>query len=153
MTARAVIAEISNGSALKVALEKFGMTASAFNVALSKDREAALAYVRAQELRSDLLADETIGIADTETDAQRARNRIDARKWLASKHNSKRYGDRIDLNVTQTLDIGATLAEAKARLRPISDQTKTIDAQYIDLTDKNESAAIDRQSNDQSIFD
>lgn len=143
---RKIIEAISAGASLKHALTCQDMTAGAFNHALSKDREAATAYIRAQEIRADLLADEIIDIADTEPDAQVARNRIDARKWIASKHHSKRYGDRIDVNVTQSIDISATLAEARGRVRSISDQSKTIEAQAIDITNVSASRPSDCES-------
>ena len=57
-------------------------------------------YARAREERADLLADEVITIADTEEDPNKARVRIDARKWWAAKVNPKSYGDKADLNVT-----------------------------------------------------
>ena len=118
---------------LTKALSAEGLTADKFHRAVSGDREMSLAYVRALEIRSDLLADEALDIADTEPDAAKARNRIEVRKWLASKHNTKRYGDRIDLNVTQTLDVAGTLQEARARLlRPVRDQLGVSDAQVID---------------------
>ena len=119
---------------LTKALKAEGITADIFHRVVSGDRQLALSYVRALEIRSDLLADEALDIADTEPDAAKARNRIEVRKWLASKHNTKRYGDRIDLNVTQTLDVAGTLQEARARLlRPVSDQLGVSDAQVIDM--------------------
>lgn len=122
--ARQAIEAVANGDTLKSALANARLTASTLNYLLSGDRELAVAYARAQEIRADLLADQIITIADDETkDPHRARNQINARQWIASKHHSKRYGDRIDLNVTQTIDIGSTLQEARARLlRPVSDQ-------------------------------
>lgn len=72
-------------------------------------------YYRAQQARAELLADEIIDIADTELDANRARVRVDARRWYASKMQPQKYGDRIELNVTETVDIRGALAEAKAR--------------------------------------
>jgi hypothetical protein len=51
-------------------------------------------YARAREQRADAMAHEVVFIADTEEDPQRARNRMDARKWAASKMNPKVYGDR-----------------------------------------------------------
>jgi hypothetical protein len=130
--ARDVIEACANGLPLKASLREAGLTAADFNNVLSSDRELSVAYARATEIRADLLADEVITIADCEaTDPQRARNQIQARQWLAGKLHAKRYGDRIDLNVTQTIDIGSTLAEARSRiLRPVSDQQETIDAEY-----------------------
>lgn len=72
-------------------------------------------YVRAREAQADTLADEILEIADdsahdTEvTDngerpntewIARSRLRVDARKWLASKMAPKKYGDRINADVT-----------------------------------------------------
>lgn len=117
-----VIALVLEGNTLKAAVSLCGLTLSAFNHMLSGDKEAALAYIRATEIRADVLADEALTIADNENDAAKARNQIQVRQWLASKLHSKRYGDRVDLNVTQTIDVGATLAEARARLLPVRDQ-------------------------------
>jgi hypothetical protein len=50
-------------------------------------------YARAREDQADHYADEIIEIADNEADTNRARVRIDARKWKASKLAPKRYGD------------------------------------------------------------
>lgn len=133
---------------LTKALAAENITAHGFNKLLSQDREKALAYARALELRADLLADETVDIADTDEDPSRARNRIEARKWLASKHN-KRYGERVDLNVNQTIDVSATLAEARTRLlRPVRDQLEASDAQVLDIPTKTINGSSDKQSVD-----
>ena len=54
-------------------------------------------YTRAREEQADFYADEITDIADTEEDPQKARVRIDARKWVASKLKPKKYGDRLDV--------------------------------------------------------
>ena len=122
--AESAISAIVNGAPLKTALSDAGLIASEFAHVLQGARDLAVSYARATEIRADLMADEVITIADCEvTDPQRARNQMQARQWLASKQHSRRYGDRIDLNVSQTLDVSVTLAEARARLlRPVSDQ-------------------------------
>ena len=127
-----VITRILDGMTLREAVSSVGLNPQLFNWALQQDREAALAYARAQEIRADMLADEVVAIADSDSDPAKVRNQMQARQWLASKLYAKRYGDRIDLNVTQTLDIGSTLAEARARLRPVSDQYEITDAQIIE---------------------
>lgn len=69
--------------------------------------EFAEMYARAREAQADTFVDEIIHIVDTEPDPNRARVRMDARKWHASKHAPKKYGDKLDLNnthgVTDTL--------------------------------------------------
>lgn len=51
-------------------------------------------YARAREEQADTLADDILAIADTEPDAAKARVRVDARKWVASKLLPKKYGDK-----------------------------------------------------------
>ena len=57
-------------------------------------------YARAREIEADRYAEEIIEIADQATDAQIARLQVDARKWVASKKNKRKYGDHstVDLN-------------------------------------------------------
>ncbi|BAH73469.1 hypothetical protein [Solidesulfovibrio magneticus] len=54
-------------------------------------------YALAREVQADVYFDEVVSIADNEPDPQIARNRIDARKWAASKLRPKRYGDRLEV--------------------------------------------------------
>lgn len=48
----------------------------------------------ARDMQVDALADEVLHIADHEPDPHRARIRIDARIWFASKVRPKKYGAR-----------------------------------------------------------
>ena len=75
-------------------------------------QEFRLHYAHAREAQADLLAAEILEIADdssgdiiTDKDGRtrldrefvaRARLRVDARKWLASKMAPKKYGDKIE---------------------------------------------------------
>lgn len=52
-------------------------------------------YTRAREAQAEALADEITQIADEEPDPARARVRVDARKWVASKLKPKKYGDKV----------------------------------------------------------
>lgn len=53
-------------------------------------------YARAREEQAETLADEIVEIADgnKDSDPQRDRLRVDARKWVASKLKPKKYGDK-----------------------------------------------------------
>ena len=57
-------------------------------------------YARAREERADLLAKEILEIADAPckdaVEVAHARNRLDTRKWLASKLAPRKYGDRVE---------------------------------------------------------
>ena len=129
---KTIIASLLDGVPLRDAIRHANLTPRQFQIGLAHDKEAAMAYARAQEIKADMLADEVVAIADSDSDPAKVRNQMQARQWLASKLYAKRYGDRIDLNVSQTLDIGSTLAEARARLRPVGDQYEITDAQIIE---------------------
>ena len=57
---------------------------------------------------------------------------IDIRKWRASKHNSKVYGERVDLNVQQSISITNALSEARARLMPAA-ALPTLEADIVEI--------------------
>lgn len=67
---------------------------------LAKNGDFVEQYARAREAQADHFVDEIVEIADTEGDANKARVRIDARKWVAGKQRPKKYGDKLvaDLN-------------------------------------------------------
>jgi hypothetical protein len=62
-------------------------------------------YARAMSMRAEKYADEVVHISDTDPDVNRARVRIDARKWAAGKLAPAKYGDRlnVDANVNATV--------------------------------------------------
>jgi hypothetical protein len=77
-------------------------------------------YTRAREVQADTLADEVLDIADDAAQdmrvdeqgnervrhevVQRSKLRVDARKWLAGQLAPKKYGDRIQQNISGTND-------------------------------------------------
>jgi hypothetical protein len=72
---------------------------------LERHTEFAEKYARARERQADRRADEVVVIADTEEDPQKARNRMDARKWHSSKLAPKKYGDRMHQEHSGSLTI------------------------------------------------
>jgi hypothetical protein len=103
---KATICErIASGESLKAICESQGMPSrETVYVWLASDSEFSDKYARAREDQADYYADEIIDIADKDSDPNKARVRIDARKWKASKLQPKKYGDKIDLNHTGTLE-------------------------------------------------
>lgn len=67
---------------------------------LERHKEFAEKYARARERQQDRRVDEIIAIADEDDDPNRARVRIDARKWAASKLAPKKYGDRVTQEIS-----------------------------------------------------
>jgi hypothetical protein len=80
---------------------------------LSQQPEFAEQYARAKEVLAETFADDIVTIADDSSDdvtgelnmpngvaVQRAKLRIDARKWVISKLLPKKYGDKIQQEVS-----------------------------------------------------
>jgi hypothetical protein len=77
------------------------------------------AYLLAQEEHVDALVDEAGHIVDTEQNPQLAKVRSDHRRWLASRLNRQKFGDKLDVQHNHTLDISPALALAVKRMKSI----------------------------------
>lgn len=77
-------------------------------------------YARARESRADSRADRideiTERVLSGDLDPHSARVAIDAIKWQAGKENPKRYGDRIEQQVTVTTTIEDVLSRRMQRI-------------------------------------
>lgn len=69
-------------------------------------------YTRAREMQADALFDDCLDIADQYEGAeeevdhiQRAKLRIDTRKWMAGKLRPKKYGEKLDVDHGGSLTI------------------------------------------------
>ncbi len=94
------------------------------------------AYARAREAQMETWADELVEIADDATNdyierigkdgevervidpeaVQRSKLRIDTRKWIMARLAPKRYGDKIDVNLSATVEV-STLSDAELEAR------------------------------------
>jgi hypothetical protein len=119
-----IIVEISTeGRSLRDALK--GKMSSATFFEIIKDENKQKQYARACEERADLIADEVFDIADNigsnnmlikddNVKVQRDRLRVDSRKWLLSKLNPKKYGDKIDVGVSGNITLRFDKDDEKA---------------------------------------
>ena len=106
--------QIASGKSNREACKTLSITNSAMYSWLQKNREFQEQYAHARERQADLLIGEIIAIADeleieatykgdtvkldvSATAVARARLRIDARKWVASKLAPKKYGEKLQV--------------------------------------------------------
>jgi hypothetical protein len=109
-----VCTEIEKGRALRNILKEKEMpSSSTFYQWLDNNIEKSKQYARATEVRAEIIFDDIIAIADENTNdtyiddngfekvnkdvIQRSRLRIDARKWVLSKLNPKKFGEKLDV--------------------------------------------------------
>jgi len=104
---------IENGKSLRYALSKIPLSSKTFYEWIEDDEDKIKQYARATEERAEAILDEMIDIVDNNTNdvnvledgkevvnndvIQRSRLRYDARRWLVSKLNPKKYGDKLDV--------------------------------------------------------
>ena len=132
--------QISTGKSLTTTLKAEGMPSlQCAMVMIRNNPEFRAMYEKATENRADRLAEEIIELSDAEMPAhlegpmasawvQQKRMQVDARKWVASKLYAKRYGDRIDVAVTDTrISVMDALKEAKQRV--LKDDSNVVDVE------------------------
>lgn len=124
--------QIESGKSLREVLRENDKMPSTqtFYKWIDTDNEKSKQYARACEMRADIIFDEMIEIADDGTNdfmtkqigdgievqvlnsehIQRSRLRIDTRKWILSKMNPKKYGEKTDIT-TNGKDINIPVIE------------------------------------------
>ena len=109
----AIIADVSSGEATRNALATAGVNPRKFYAELDADEDKAKRYARAKDAQCTAMEEELIDIADArEGDVmvddngrriidneavQRARLRVDTRKWVLSKRIPRKYGEKLEL--------------------------------------------------------
>lgn len=146
---------VANRSTIEAAIQKVGWNAKQYYRMRHEQPAFDLAVLRAREMAQDAWVDKLPEIAQNEPDVQRARLLSDNVKWAAARIKPRAYGDRIDVNVTQTIDIGSALSEARNRLalRPRCDPENIIDVQAVDITGQDDASSVDKQSVTPSLPD
>ena len=124
-----LVAEIQTGRSLRQVCGDEGMpnirTVTRWLVA---DADFAHKYARARMAQADVLFDRMEAVEEQvsagEMDSHAARVVLDSMRWRASKLAPKIYGDRLDVQVTDSrISISGALAAAKTRLVDVVDVT------------------------------
>ena len=136
------------GKSLQEILSEMNVDAGTFQNIRDRDPSFKNLFENARADGLEYLADSLLTVVDDKPDVQKARVHSDNLKWLLSKRKPQIYGDRIELNVNQTVDIGGALAEAKRRALPQSVPDPILDPQVRDVTEVNSNSSIDKESID-----
>ena len=107
----------AEGASITMIIDEICLTAYYFHKARDTDPIFAKSFSEARAEGLEMRADELLDIAnDLTIDVNRARLKSDNIKWILSKRKPGTYGDKLDLNVNQVVDIGTALQAAKSRL-------------------------------------
>lgn len=140
--ANAVFDGMRSGLSALRACQAAGVPQSTFNGWVDADPALAEEYARARDDLIELIATQTIEIADApvgstesgSTDSgavQKQRLQVDTRRWLLSKLAPKKYGDRMalagdqdnPLHVKQTIDASKLSTDVLAQIMAAKDAT------------------------------
>jgi len=122
-----ILARLMDGESLRsICLDDEMPCRSSVHVWLSANADFMDQYAKAREFQADTIFDEILDIADDGSNdwmerrdenggnigwkengeaISRSRLRVDARKWMAGKMRPKKYGEKLDLDVTGDLTI------------------------------------------------
>jgi Asp-tRNA(Asn)/Glu-tRNA(Gln) amidotransferase B subunit len=132
-----VITEIQTGRSLRQVCGDEGMpnfrTVQRWIVS---DGSFAVRYARARTAQADTLFDRMEAVEEAVSagtmDSHAARVVLDSMRWRASKLAPKIYGDRLDVQVSDTrISISGALAAAQSRLVDVVDVTPRISASNV----------------------
>jgi transposase-like protein len=132
-----ICARIAEGESVRTICRDENMPATeTFYRWLRKHESFRERYARAKEDQADALAEEILDISDDGTNdwmekrnqegevtgwqvngeaVQRSKLRVDSRKWLAGKLKPKKYGDKIQQEISGDLSITDRILEARKR--------------------------------------
>ena len=119
---------IEQGKSLRSILKSFDMPSSrTFYTWLDENEEKVKQYARATEIRAENIFEDMLEIADDGTNdymtitkgdieynvedkevTNRSRLRLDTRKWMLSKMQPKKYGEKLTQDIALTGDISVT---------------------------------------------
>jgi hypothetical protein len=126
---------MSDGLSMRQACIKAGLTAQTFLRAVDASPGLAERYAQARGALLDAMVDQILTLADAPvplldngaTDPGLVRQRqlqIDARRWILSKLAPQKYGDRLDVSVSDSrISITGALQAAQTRLLDVIDVT------------------------------
>lgn len=80
------------------------------------DPEFSKALDHARLAGCDYLEDEILGVVDQYESAHHARVKMDALCRVLAYRKPERYGNRLDMSITTTVDIGSSLARMQSQL-------------------------------------
>lgn len=141
---KSIISEIENGASLRSAITKTNLiNRDTFNEWIKENETFSDQYARAKDERTDFIFEEILTIADSQEGdiikkdgievtnhdvIQRARLRVDARKWMLGKMNKRKYGDSLDMttdgeaiqnnSIPLVLSDGRSFNDLKNELKP-----------------------------------
>lgn len=131
--AELAIALLTEGYSMTDAARRIGLTLNNFQKWRLRDPLFDKECARAISLGFEAQADSLLSITRQYPNVYEAKLMSDNIKWLLSKRAAGKYGDRLDINVTQTVDLTSAITDAKRRALPARYREDAEDAQLVEM--------------------
>lgn len=121
----AAIVTASNGASLKEICRVLGCTVFSLHTLLNRYPTFAAQLKQAREIGFTVRAEGLRDLVhnDPFADPNRMKVIVDTEKWLLSKLHPRVFGDRIDVNITEKVDVSEPMKQARERARRVIDIT------------------------------
>jgi predicted transcriptional regulator len=128
---------LREGKTLTSYAKQFGITQSAIAHALKAHPEFKAEVEEARRHGLDVIVEGTLDLVENYGDAHLARVQSDIIWKYAAAMNRSKYGEKVDLNIHQTVSISAALEAAAGRIAPLmaSREVKEISAPTATIVD------------------
>jgi hypothetical protein len=111
-----VLHYLADGYTLKKCSQVVGKDSGRLRKLISKYPKLNEQYEAARLLGLDAMADRLQDIHEQIEDTHKARLASENAKWLLSRLNSRKYGDKLDVNVSGTIDLMAAIQSGRERM-------------------------------------
>ena len=113
---------------INVLLERLGIKNYTFMRAINSDPELLNTYNTIQKYKAEIMAEKIYTDVYNEPDSAKARAMLEVTKWYTAKINPQKYGDKLEVNVSGSIDLNQAIIDAKKRV-------EIIDAEIIEVND------------------
>lgn len=138
----------AEGGSIHDARNAAGISGRDFYAALRADPQLQQRYYDTQTQRADMMVDEAYQISgDNEKPPGVARVQAEIKLKIAAAFDRKRFGEKVDMTIDQTLSVAGALEAAKARsLRPRRDLASIPDGEVTEIAQLLPPQATDKKS-------
>lgn len=110
-----IVVKIGQGVDISAICDEYSISRFFFHDWARRDTLFGQRVEQARKVAADIAVEQLKTLGDDKL-------KSDNIKWVASKIDREKYGEKMEVNVNQTLDISGILAAANARLGPMLDQ-------------------------------
>lgn len=144
----AILLDISAGETTTNSVATHGINERTFRRRMAADPILADRLAHARKRHVERYAEDLITLADSNEDPAKVRNQINVRQWLLERMLRNAYGAKLDVTVTERIELGGALIDARkrGRLLPVCDQQMPALAQVTEYTDVTPIEPSDKQS-------